>query len=163
MIELVSIEGECDVIFRESSRFDTNENKWEDITKLQKARCQAFGVGTNQKIFVAGGLGEFCGHLETCEVYHMETDEWHLMASLTIPRPYGNMVLVDQTLYVLSGYTPSKTEWYRHGKDEWIVETLPFQLSSSNACSFRLFKGDLCKLERKRFEISFPPVMSAVR
>lgn len=161
MIELVSFEGNCDVILRESSRFDTNEDKWEDIAKLQKARYQAFGVGKNQKIFVAGGLGEYWeGHLKTCEVYHIETDEWHLMATLTIPRPCGGMVLVDQTLYVLSRYTPSKTECYRHGKDEWIVQTLPFQLGSSSACSFRLFKGDLYKLERKRFEISFPPVTS---
>ena len=75
------------------------------------------------------------------------------MATLTIPRPYGNMVLVDQTPYVMCRFTPSKTEWYRHGKDEWIVKTLPFQLSSSNACAFRFFKGDLNKLE-----ISFPPV-----
>ena len=34
------------------------EKKWEEITDMQKARGGAFGVASQEKIFVAGGADE---------------------------------------------------------------------------------------------------------
>ena len=52
--------------FSRSSRFDTEQSKWQDIASLRQARFGAFGVGTNEKIFVAGGWEDVV--LKSCEV-----------------------------------------------------------------------------------------------
>ena len=37
---------------------------------MARYRYQVFGVGVNEKVFIAGGLGEFPGpYLKTCKVY----------------------------------------------------------------------------------------------
>jgi len=162
VVELVAIEGEVDFAYRECSKFDTQEDKWQDIASLQIARWQAFGVGVNEKIIIAGGLGDFHGqYLKTCEVYEIETDEWNSIASLTVPRPFGNMVLVNQTLLVMPCYRFNKEfpmECYdqeKEEKDEWNVKkTSRFQngWSYSSSCSVRLFKGTFCNLKRIHFD-----------
>jgi len=146
--------GTFETVYRECSRFDTQEDKWQDIASLETERCQAFGVGVNEKIFIAGGLSEYFSTLKTCEVYKIETDEWNSIASLTVPRSFGNMVLVDQTLFVV----PLK-EWpmecYDDEKNEWSVQTnslVQTRWSFSNACSFRLFSGALRNLKGIHFD-----------
>lgn len=61
-------------------------------------------------------------------MYNIETDEWQFIASLTITRWKGNMLLIDETLYVLVGLyyremqNPEAPEWtiecYDPGKNE---------------------------------------------
>ena len=92
-------------VYQECSRFDTQEGNWQDIASLKIARYHAFGVGVNKKVFIAGRVGELLGvALKTCEVYNIETDEWHFFATLTVPRAIGYMVLAEQTLFVMPGY-----------------------------------------------------------
>ena len=110
-------------------------------------------------------------YLETCEVYNILTDEWQFIASLTLRRTWGSMVLVDETLYVLGGHTrirymsPGKysniVECYNHESDEWNVKaTVPinkitvkksgephFLRYFLKGCSLRVFKGVLTSLE----------------
>ena len=138
------------------ARFDTRENEWQDTANLQQARHQAFGAGTHEKIFIAGGragIGVF-NSLKTCEVYNVETDEWHFMASLTFSRWHdGGMVLAGDTLYVLSSLSSQEDEelivqCYDQGKDEWnLKKRIPVQTHLNtlckHACSFRIFKGAL--------------------
>ena len=139
-------------VFPQCSRFDTEQSKWQVIASLQEPRFQAFGIGTNKKIFVAGGHGEYYDFLRSCEVYNIDADEWHLMGSLTVPRPHGIMMLIDGVLYVLCPNNFGKdweVECYDHERNEWNVKRrIPEKMGCSfHACSFRLFKGVLETLE----------------
>lgn len=112
-------------IVSQCSKFDIAENKWEKFANLQLARFEALGVGTQGKIYVAGGWLDFDEITNTCEVYNELTDEWQLMGRLTVSRPVGNMVLLDDSLYALGGACHEvfgmvwSIEVYDHGKDEW--------------------------------------------
>ena len=109
-------------------RFDITEKKWEEITDMQQARGGAFGVASQEKIFVAGGADEEGTVLKTCEVYNVSTNEWQLIANLNVCRTHGSMVCLGGTLYVLGGFDQTKrnpehsVEYYdKQGK--WIVKT----------------------------------------
>jgi len=65
-----------------AERFDTVQNKWEEIADMQEKRECAFGVATQGKIFVAGGRGPVS---KTCEVYNISTNEWQFIGSLNVP------------------------------------------------------------------------------
>ena len=45
------------------------EKKWEEITDMQKARGGAFGVASQEKIFVAGGADEESTVLKQCTTF----------------------------------------------------------------------------------------------
>ena len=144
------------------ARFDTRENKWQDIANLLQARYNAVGVGTQEKIFIAGGSNDYYSDpLNTCEVYDIATDEWHVMASLTVSSDWylylilKGMVLADETLYVLYHLARHSEEeltvrCYDPLKDQWNVKIrIPFEKANTslgNACSFRIFKGVLDNL-----------------
>ena len=109
-------------------RFDITEKKWEEITDMQQARGGAFGVASQEKIFVAGGANEESTVLKTCEVYNTSTNEWQLIANLNVCCTHGSMVCLGGTLYVLGGFDQTKrnpehsVEYYdKQGK--WIVKT----------------------------------------
>ena len=111
-----------------ANRFDITEKKWEEITDMQQARGGAFGVASQEKIFVAGGADEEGTVLKTCEVYNVSTNEWQLIANLNVYRTHGSMVCLGGTLYVLGGFDQTKknpehsVECYdKQGK--WIVKT----------------------------------------
>ena len=91
-----------------ADRFDIMEKKWEEITDMQQARGGAFGVASQEKIFVAGGADEEGTVLKTCEVYNTSTNEWQLIANLNIYRTHGSMVCLGGTLYVLGGFDQTK-------------------------------------------------------
>ena len=67
--------------------------------------------------------------MDSCEVYNMLTDEWQLIASLTLNRNLGSMMMVDDMLFVLGGRTSfrycsghkfsDKVECYDHERNEW--------------------------------------------
>ena len=86
----------------ECARFDTEKSVWQKIAPLNEARKYAFGVGKNEKIFIAGGWDEWQMNfkmLNTFEVYNILKDEWQCIASLTLCRFCTSIVLVDETLY----------------------------------------------------------------
>ena len=119
----------------ESARFDTAGNTRQEIAPLKEARSYAFGVSKTDenKIFIAGGFGIFRDWLKSCEVYNILTDEWHFIESLTVPRAYGKMVLIDEIIYVLGGSSKKPLvdtclmfphgqvtmESYDHERDKW--------------------------------------------
>ena len=143
------------------ARFDARQNKWQGMANLQEARRLAFGVGTKENIFIAGGLGVKGDYddLRTCEVYSIQTEEWYFISNLTIPRRMGSMVLVGERLHVLCGLNPLnlEDEWtvecYDDKRDEWKIKTcIPnkttfMRRNCFNACSLTLFKGCLNNLE----------------
>ena len=86
-------------------RFDPNDDSFQEVAPMNKARHAAFGAAMNDKIYVAGGIRtrHRSGLLDSCEVYDPSTDEWHLIASLCEPRHSASMVCFNGALYVIGG------------------------------------------------------------
>ena len=150
-----------------ADRFDITEKKWEEITDMQQARGGAFGVASQEKIFVAGGADEEGTVLKTCEVYNVSTNEWQLIANLNVYRTHGSMVCLGGTLYVLGGFDQTKknpehsVECYdKQGK--WIVKTtIPVKEDWKNkkafkGCVLKFSKGVLNKLANAVEEVHKP-------
>ena len=150
-----------------ADRFDITEKKWEEITDMQQARGGAFGVASQEKIFIAGGTDEESTVSKTCEVYNVSTNEWQLIADLNVYRTHGSMVCLGGTLYVLGGFDQSKenpehsVECYdKQGK--WIVKTtIPVKEDWKNkkafkGCVLKFSKGVLNKLANAVEEVHKP-------
>ena len=110
-----------------AERFDTVKNKWEEIADMHEGRMHAFGVATENKIFVAGGLRNG-KKLKTCEIYNISTNEWQLVANLNVPRFHGSMVCLNGKLYVLGGINDRSqrelsVECFDPANGQWIQET----------------------------------------
>ena len=91
-----------------TSRYDSQDKKWEELACINEERCDAFGAALNGKIYIAGGTMTswlFGGHNvhSSCEVYNPATNEWQLMPSLKAPRCSASMVHFQGRLYVLGG------------------------------------------------------------
>ena len=170
------VRNSLDRSLSECARFNTERKEWQKIAPLNEARCDAFGVCKNGKIFIAGGStsdGLEVVYLKSCEVYNILTDEWQCMASLTLCRTWGRMMSVDETLYVLGGRTrtrymspgkfSNKVECFNHESDAWYVKAIVpinkiaikkreqldfhFVYYFLKGCSLRVFKGALTNLE----------------
>ena len=142
-----------------AERFDTVQNKWEQIADMQQERKWAFGVATQGKIFVAGGIDRGGEGLKTCEVYSISTNEWQFIGSLNVPRLWGSMVCVNGTLYVLGGsqglfgFSEYTVESYDPTMNEWTQKTaipedeIPEKEKRSwRGCSLKLSKAVLDKI-----------------
>ena len=143
-----------------AERFDTVENKWEEIANMQQARNRACGVTTEEKIFVAGGrdVGSI-SVLKTCEMYNISTNEWQFIGSLNVPREDCRMMCLKGTLYVLGGTDARyqrelSVECYDPTEDKWIEKTtIPVKMISQDSedkftgCVLKLSKAILDKLE----------------
>ena len=142
-----------------AERFDTVENKWEEIANMQQKRVYACCVATEGKIFVAGGRKDWESVLKTCEMYNISTNEWQFIGSLNVPREYGRMMRLKGTLYVLGGVNGSgrselSVECFDRTDDKWIEKTtIPVKIISKNnddvftGCVLKLSKGVLDKLD----------------
>ena len=146
-----------------AERFDTVENKWEEIANMKQKRARSFGVATEGKIFLAGGMQAegmiITGWLKTCEMYNTSTNEWPLIGSLNVSRANGSMVCLRGTLYVVGGTNTIRgsqlsVECYDPTEDKWIMKTtIPVKrISKDNkdtftSCVLKLSKGVLDKLD----------------
>ena len=143
-----------------AERFDTVENKWEEIVDMREERGNAFGVAIHEKIFVAGGLHrEKKSVLQTCEVYDISTNEWYLTGSLIISRKGGSMVCLNKKLFVLGGENDRNEaermiEFFDPEEGKWIQKTtIPVErIARENrdkftGCVLKLSKGVLDKLQ----------------
>ena len=137
-----------------AERFDTVENEWERIADMLEERSDAFGVASQEKIFVAGGNSSR-ERLETCQMYNTLTNEWQLVANLNFPRYYGSMVCLNGKLYVLGGKNGQcwhsgelRVECFDPANDQWIHKTtIPaenMELRNNNS-----FIGSVLKLSRE--------------
>ena len=130
-----------------AQRFDTVENKWEEIADMHEGRSDAFGVATENKIFVAGGLRNGT-KLKTCEMYNTSTNEWQLVANLNVPRSCGSMVCLNGKLYVLGGENDSNqrelsVECFYPANEQWIHKKIIPGVTTSS------FTGCVLKLSRE--------------
>ena len=136
-----------EVYIATAERFDTVENKWEEIVDMHEGRNDAFGVAAENKIFVAGVLRNGT-KLKTCEIYNISTNEWQLVAKLNVPRCDGSMVCLNGKLYVLGGennrnQNERSVECFDPANDQWIHETTIPDLTNSSST------GSVLKLSRE--------------
>ena len=152
-----------------AERFNIAETKWEEIADMQQGRGGAFGVASEGKIFVAGGLNENNKVSKKCEMYNVSTNEWHFIGSLNTWRVYGSMVCLSGTFYVLGGTKNNRdsllsVECYDSTEDKWIEKTsIPVERYSTEnkntftGCVMKLSKGVLEKSDSiKEKPIGFP-------
>ena len=141
-----------------ADRFDSVENKWQEIANMQQARGYACGVTTEGKIFVAGGRKDWESVLKTCEMYNISTNEWQFIGSLKVPREDCSMMCLKGTLYVLGGVDIERSqlnvECYDPTEDKWIEKTtIPVEMIAEDnddtftGCVLKLSKGVLDKLD----------------
>ena len=140
-----------------AERFNIAETQWEEIADMQQGRGGAFGVASEGKIFVAGGLNEKNKVSKKCEMYNVSTNEWHFIGSLNTWRVYGSMVCLSGTFYVLGGTKNNRdsllsVECYDSTEDKWIEKTsIPVERYSTEnkntftGCVMKLSKGVLEK------------------
>ena len=141
-----------------AERFDTMVNEWEEIADMQCERGGAFGVATEEKIFVGGGhRSNYVWR--TCEMYIVSTNEWQTIASLNISREYGSMMCLKGKIYVVGGLTILReneltVECYDPTKNKWIIKaTIPMEKicrgnkHTFTGCVLKFSKGVLDKLE----------------
>ena len=124
---------------------------------MQQGRGGAFGVASEEKIFVAGGLNEKNKVSKKCEMYNVSTNEWQFIGSLNTWRVYGSMVCLSGTLYVLGGTKNNRdrllsVECYDSTEDKWIEKiSIPVERYSTEnkdtftGCVMKLSKGVLAK------------------
>ena len=150
-------------ILSDVDRFDLSSNKWEKRADIQEPRKLAYGAVANGKIFVTDdgryNLGDFTFQ-RTCEVHNEATDEWHFIASLSIPRSlYGSLMCTDGKLYGVDVYLSSvrrvgvRIEYYDHIENVWQENTDceipikkemsmgPIRYYSVGFSSMRVFQG----------------------
>ena len=93
-----------------TNRFDLINNKLEEVTGLNFGRYSACGAAMNSKVFIAGGWNSRNRYILLSEAFNLSTNEWHVIANLTIPRFNSSMVCFEGRLYVLGGITSVKGE-----------------------------------------------------
>ena len=163
-----------------AERFNIAETKWEEIADMQQGRGGAFGVASEEKIVVAGGLNEKNKVSKKCEMYNVSTNEWQFIGSLNTWRVYGSMVCLSGTCYVLGGTKNNRdrllsVECYDSTEDKWIEKTsIPVERYSTEnkntftGCVMKLSKGVLEKSDSIKEEligfggISDPAVMPTI-
>ena len=146
-----SVPGNASYVSK-AERFNIAETKWEEIADMQQGRGGAFGVASEEKIFVAGGLNEKNKVSKKCEMYNVSTNEWHFIGSLNTWRVYGSMVCLSGTLYVLGGTKNNRdrllsVECYNSTEDKWI-EKASIQVEGCALGSTNTFTGCLMKLSK---------------
>ena len=67
--------------------------------------CMYVCASMNSKVFVAGGWSSIDFYRQDTEAYNPSTNEWQLMAELTIPRFSSSMVCFEGRLFVFGGTT----------------------------------------------------------
>ena len=88
-----------------TNRFDPINKKLEEVADLKRSRYDACGASMNSKVFVAGGWSSIDFYRQDTEAYNPSTNEWQLMAELTIPRFSSSMVCFEGRLFVFGGTT----------------------------------------------------------
>ena len=151
-----SVPGNASYVSK-AERFNIAETQWEEIADMQQGRGGAFGVASEGKIFVAGGLNEKNKVSKKCEMYNVSTNEWQFIGSLNTWRVYGSMVCLSGTCYVLGGTKNNRdrllsVECYDSTEDKWIEKTsIPVERYSTEnkntftGCVMKLSKGVLEK------------------
>lgn len=135
-------------------RFDTLQNKWEELADMKKGKRYPFGVASQGKIFVAEN-----DYPTSCEVYSIDTNEWQLIANLNIRSFWRSimMVCVNGTLYAVNGqncvvesYDPTMNQWIeKTRKPKEMIPEGEQESTFFNCCALKLSRKALRGIWRK--------------
>ena len=144
-----------------TSRYDSRDNKWEELACCNEVRYNAFGAAMNGKIYIAGGETDH-GYLSSCEVYNPASDEWQLISSLKERRFNASMLCFHGRLYVLGGtiVPPDCTstvqaltvEMFNSERNEWTeISKIPVERfeSQEEMKKKKVFKAFFARLRKK--------------
>ena len=146
-----------------TSRYDSQDKKWEELACINEERCDAFGAAMNGKIYIAGGIKITWPNYtsSSCEVYNPATNEWQLMPSLKVSRCSASMVHFQGRLYVLGGtsvtdglsHTRALTvEMFDSERNEWKeISQIPVERfeSQEEMKKGKIFKACCASLSKK--------------
>ena len=151
-----------------TSRYDSQDKKWEELACISEERFNAFGAAMNGKVYIAGGIKTTwpgCTRISSCEVYNPGTNEWQLISSRKVPRHSASMVHFQGRLYVLGGTLLTDggsraltVEMFDSERNEWTqISQIPVERFESQeemkkgkrfkACSASLSKKVMNKLK----------------
>ena len=151
-----------------TSRYDSQDKKWEELACISEGRFNAFGAAMNGKVYIAGGIKTTwpgCTRISSCEVYNPGTNEWQLISSRKVPRHSASMVHFQGRLYVLGGTLLTDggsraltVEMFDSERNEWTqISQIPVERFESQeemkkgkrfkACSASLSKKVMNKLK----------------
>ena len=151
-----------------TSRYDSQDKKWEELACISEERFNAFGAAMNGKVYIAGGIKTTwpgCTRISSCEVYNPGTNEWQLISSRKVPRHSASMVHFQGRLYVLGGTLLTDggsraltVEMFDSERNEWTqISQIPVERFESQeemkkgkrfkACSASLSKKVMSKLK----------------
>ena len=151
-----------------TSRYDSQDKKWEELACISEGRFNAFGAAMNGKVYIAGGIKTTwpgCTRISSCEVYNPGTNEWQLISSRKVPRHSASMVHFQGRLYVLGGTLLTDAgsraltvEMFDSERNEWTqISQIPVERFESQeemkkgkrfkACSASLSKKVMNKLK----------------
>ena len=151
-----------------TSRYDSQDKKWEELSCISEGRFNAFGAAMNGKVYIAGGIKTTwpgCTRISSCEVYNPGTNEWQLISSRKVPRHSASMVHFQGRLYVLGGTLLTDggsraltVEMFDSERNEWTqISQIPVERFESQeemkkgkrfkACSASLSKKVMNKLK----------------
>ena len=141
-----------------TSRYDSIDNKFEELACVNERRWYAFGAAMNGKIYVAGGRNSLnYSVLSSCDVYNPATNEWQEMPSLMEPRFNASMVCFAGELYVLGGKNAGNereltVEMFDSERNEWIfISQIPVERfeSQEEMKKKKVFKACFARLSKK--------------
>ena len=124
----------------------------------EKCGC-ACGVSLKEKIYVFGGtVDAFSRHASlSCEVYDINLNVWHSIASMHVPRFHASAVLLRDQIFVFGGigsesvdhHNSRMVECYDVQLNQWIAaHSMPYEETYFRGCSVSMFKGLLHSLNK---------------
>ncbi|XP_031572890.1 kelch-like protein 2 [Actinia tenebrosa] len=112
-------------------RYEWPENKWRQLSSLNKGRLGAGSAIVNGQLLVAGGCGED-GYLSSVESYDPLLDKWSLIKPMNQRRSYLGVAELNGYVYAVGGYCGvsgesdgfmASAECYVPSNDMWIPVT----------------------------------------
>ncbi|CAG5126307.1 unnamed protein product [Candidula unifasciata] len=130
-------------------RYDPNTNAWEDMAPMLTPRGWHVMCASHDKLFVFGGcnlnVNQQAQPVMQSECYDPSTDQWTIVAPLSISHKEASCVVYRDNIYVLGGYNvQTKTGQKLVSKYDvftgiWeTVGALPRSLTGVGYCTIRL-------------------------
>ena len=141
-------------------KYNPTLDTWTLVSPMteRRATCSGCFLPTQREICIVGGFGAIktTNHaLNSCEVYNIQTDQWHHIASMLYPRIFPAVVFINDKVSVFGGYTSAvdtvsdEAETYDPGTQTWKKDTSPpFVGGIFHCCSYKIHKDLLHSLER---------------
>ena len=109
-MEKILIYGGCDKrwnLFFSSKIFDTNNNKWYEVARLNKARINSASTVYEGKIIISGGLvnRDINNYVNTVDAYDPLANTWSSIPNMIEGKFVHSSVAIRNKLFVFGSYS----------------------------------------------------------